>query len=144
MSKTRKLSTIQFTAAEFAEARMHFRGLFLPSHLLPSNLRPLAKAFDDNRKRKVVSLLQVLVLQQVEMGKRLHGIVGSKPRLSMCARIVVPQCVPKHDKTSHNAPALLLHRDDLRLYLDDRKCQVTRTMNFLLTKHLVDSNMSPS
>jgi hypothetical protein len=49
--------------ADFAEARMHFRELFLPNHLLPSNLRPLAKSLDDDRKRKVVSVSQVLVLQ---------------------------------------------------------------------------------
>jgi hypothetical protein len=40
---------------EFAEARMCFRGLFLPSHLSPSNLRPLPKLGDGDLNYVLVS-----------------------------------------------------------------------------------------
>lgn len=73
--------------AEFAEARMPFRGLFLPSHLLPSNLRPLLISSCGDHKWNAVSLLQVLMLRQAYPGNKLHCIASFKPRPSTCERM---------------------------------------------------------
>jgi hypothetical protein len=85
---------------------MPFRGLFLPSHLLPSNLRPLLIFSCGDHKRIAVSLLQVLVLQQACSGKRLHCIASFKPRPSTCERM--NRCPSAFQNTTTRLSTMLL------------------------------------